>query len=527
MTYPILDATAQLTAHPALHNAVIDVVGHFGATGDGSTNDAAAFQAAINAAQTAGPGSVVYAPSPTSSYKISSEVTLKPGVSVVAPRGTPITGGISSGYVFKSIAADSTALDDVTIDGFDINVASLANASGVRIEYGTRVTLKNLRIRNVGSGGWGVLIGVTNGADTTIRNSDILIEDCTFDTHAGTLEQLLLFNSQRVTVRKCRFYNVTNAAGTGIGLYQKLDGVTIEDCTIDPVTGRGSYYSLSTNNISYRGNRFVSGSDGIQGARQSDNGAFSETLVHNLLVEGNHFTAIGDGAALDLGAVRSARVVGNNFIENKAAVIAIHDGYSPVAAQPDDIIIQGNQFRNNNNNGTFHGYNTPIFFSAIGGSQHVEILGNQSWDDQGTKTQRHFVTFSGAFTWDHITVADNRVGPDTANGGQTVATFDAAVLGSNVWASNNRSTESKDVASAATVTLPYHSDYFNITGTTTVTSVTASWIGRRVTLKFAGILTFTDGSNLKLNGNFVTSADDTITLVCDGTNWFEAARSAN
>jgi hypothetical protein len=51
--------------------------------------------------------------------------------------------------------------------------------------------------------------------------------------------------------------------------------------------------------------------------------------------------------------------------------------------------------------------------------------------------------------------------------------------------------------------------------------------GQMVTLVFAGALTFTDGSNLKLAGNFGTSADDTITLVCDGTNWYEVTRSAN
>ena len=80
---------------------------------------------------------------------------------------------------------------------------------------------------------------------------------------------------------------------------------------------------------------------------------------------------------------------------------------------------------------------------------------------------------------------------------------------------------SLDVASAATVTLPSHSHFFNITGTTTITSVAATWAGHQVTPVLAGILTFTDGSNLVLNGNFVTSADDTITLVCNGTNWYE------
>jgi hypothetical protein len=88
-------------------------------------------------------------------------------------------------------------------------------------------------------------------------------------------------------------------------------------------------------------------------------------------------------------------------------------------------------------------------------------------------------------------------------------------------------TSMPSVASATTMTLPAGGTVFNITGTTAITSVTASKAGRMVVLKFAGILTFTDGSNLSLAGNFVTSADDCISLVCDGTNWLEVSRSAN
>jgi hypothetical protein len=84
------------------------------------------------------------------------------------------------------------------------------------------------------------------------------------------------------------------------------------------------------------------------------------------------------------------------------------------------------------------------------------------------------------------------------------------------------------VASAAAVTLPVGPKVYTITGVTTITSIVATGhTGDTVTLIFAGILTFTDGSNLKLSANFVTSADDTITLFCDGTNWFEISRSAN
>lgn len=72
-------------------------------------------------------------------------------------------------------------------------------------------------------------------------------------------------------------------------------------------------------------------------------------------------------------------------------------------------------------------------------------------------------------------------------------------------------------------------NYFYITGTNNITSIAAadSTAGRMIVLRFADILTFTDGNNLKLAGNLATTADDTITLICDGTNWYEMARSVN
>jgi hypothetical protein len=83
------------------------------------------------------------------------------------------------------------------------------------------------------------------------------------------------------------------------------------------------------------------------------------------------------------------------------------------------------------------------------------------------------------------------------------------------------------VASAATIAIPPGASGVLVTGTTTITSITAGYAGQIVTLVFAGILTVTDGGNLKLGGNFVTTADDSLTLVCDGTNWTEIARAVN
>lgn len=85
------------------------------------------------------------------------------------------------------------------------------------------------------------------------------------------------------------------------------------------------------------------------------------------------------------------------------------------------------------------------------------------------------------------------------------------------------------VASAAAFTVPVGESIVIVSGTTNITSlpINDGHEGSTVTLIFQDVLTFTDGSNLVLAGNFSTSADDTITLVCDGTNWYETSRSAN
>ncbi len=90
----------------------------------------------------------------------------------------------------------------------------------------------------------------------------------------------------------------------------------------------------------------------------------------------------------------------------------------------------------------------------------------------------------------------------------------------NLWKGGN-------VASAGTIAAT--GNVFHVTGTTNITSVSGTSIvaGTTITIIFDGILTFTDGSNLKLAGNFVTTADDTITLTYDGTNWYEVARAVN
>jgi hypothetical protein len=70
---------------------------------------------------------------------------------------------------------------------------------------------------------------------------------------------------------------------------------------------------------------------------------------------------------------------------------------------------------------------------------------------------------------------------------------------------------------------------FHVTGNTNITSMVGTNIAPGTVIKiiFDGTPTFTDGSNLKIAGNLVATADDTITCVWDGSNFYEIARAVN
>lgn len=95
-----------------------------------------------------------------------------------------------------------------------------------------------------------------------------------------------------------------------------------------------------------------------------------------------------------------------------------------------------------------------------------------------------------------------------------------------VVAPANLETGFSEVASANTLTLP-NGRVVKVTGTTEIKKITAGAKGKVVTLIFAGSLTVKDGENLKLSADFAATADDAITLVSDGTNWYETGKAAN
>lgn len=94
----------------------------------------------------------------------------------------------------------------------------------------------------------------------------------------------------------------------------------------------------------------------------------------------------------------------------------------------------------------------------------------------------------------------------------------------------NGSTQSmtpRTLVSAEPLVVPPTGSFFVVTGNTSFSKLNGGWTNRQIILKFSGVLTVSDGASMKLAGNFVTSADDTLTLIHDGTTWVELSRSAN
>ena len=81
-------------------------------------------------------------------------------------------------------------------------------------------------------------------------------------------------------------------------------------------------------------------------------------------------------------------------------------------------------------------------------------------------------------------------------------------------------TKGADIASAATVVIGTDGSYFDITGTTGISTQFTVDAGRRFTLQFDGAVTITDNAAITLSGaaNFTTAAGDILSFVAVAAN---------
>src|SRR3990167_2353085 len=134
----------------------------------------------------------------------------------------------------------------------------------------------------------------------------------------------------------------------------------------------------------------------------------------------------------------------------------------------------------------------------------------------------NYITDMMSSTTGHKHDATDNEGPKIATGGLDLSTITQnLVMTSKIL----KQAKGADVASVAgAITLGEDGNYFDITGTNAITSITAKAAGTIVVLQFDSTASLVDGSNLKLDGNFTGAAESQIMLSSDGTNWFEVSR---
>jgi len=160
----------------------------------------------------------------------------------------------------------------------------------------------------------------------------------------------------------------------------------------------------------------------------------------------------------------------------------------------------------------------------------VELWEKASWETPGARTSSTATDAQGnwAFTAQDATkewlvvVIDGtkKFLPIHAEGSQY---FESLSLGGYL-----ATAKGADIASASTITLGTDGNFFDITGTTTITAIGALQAGHIVILQFDGACQIThNATSLILQGavNYTTAAGDVLAFISqDGTNWRELFR---
>jgi hypothetical protein len=420
--------------------------------------------------------------------------------------------------------------NDITIEGAgNSTIVQMAHATGVHFFgsqgsgiTGSRFTARNFKIEGLNS-------SKTNGRGFNFGTcSDCLVENVyianTADAAIGT-NAAGPSTTTRLRVINCIIDSPGDAAssdGYGIILNNANDCIIEGNYIANSLNASIFGFGTSANNI-IRGNRVEAGENGIRW------GSVGATC--------NHWTVVNneiDGCSVD--GIRAdgsnAIVMGNRSINNTLSGIKC-DG-------PMTSSVWSNNYCNSNGN-------KGIYLNVANGAvSDVQIMGNLCQSNAGDGIR--ISPTAGAFAMTNVAVKNNMCVQNGTYGVyvDTAAVASSFVIAHNVYRANTTADELLERAAnnvygpleklrnsgftaASPLNIPGDGVY-TITGTANITSITACPAGTIITLIFTdtNVSTgVTDGSNLKIAGNFVYTPDDTIQLVCDGTNWYELGRSTN
>jgi len=419
---------------------------NYGASCNGVTDDVNAINAAINAANNAGGGRVMLC---RGIHLVSSD-RINPKSNVYlqgyGEGATTILGNRSFDY---SIYYSSTTsqLTNFRMSDFSLDVNNISNSAGISLNNVTGLKAERMRIYNVPVNGWNFVLGAAgSGATSTIYNTDNTLTDITFDTHTGTLEQLLIYNSSSTNIVRPVFKN--NYVGTGeqvaFGLWQWTDNTTITDAKFYGNVDTCFYYSITTNNTKLINPYFYGCPNAIKGANVSDNGKFGETKSHGLQVLNPIIigaSTTGSVVGIQIGATDNVTIT-NPIIYNMQIGINIGGGNNEATStSATNWNIINPILYNNNVTANFHTLHPAILISNPSNEKlYGTIMGGQIYDDY-LGNQRYPIVLLGNSTttvFDNLMVKNVRLSAATSTGGVSISLQGGAIVGSSTIIRENQ-----------------------------------------------------------------------------------------
>lgn len=205
-------------------------VKHYGATGNGTTNDSAAIQAAIDAAEAAAGGTVYF---PPGTYKITSGLTVEAaGVRLVGAgrMASVISSSLSAGGKMLTLGDGTNVLTHIEVR--DLGFTGSANANyGVWLNTNaTRYSLRDLRVTGC-TGTPGAAIGMDTGGSNAHHSG--LIERCELSSNDTGIE--VRERSQLTIIRDCLIFNNNDFGIDALGDPTTIAGgrLYIENCQVE------------------------------------------------------------------------------------------------------------------------------------------------------------------------------------------------------------------------------------------------------------------------------------------------------
>jgi hypothetical protein len=304
----------------------------FGAVGNGTADDTAAFKNAVAAAA----NGTLFIPPPQANGSYVLTLAAFPGaISIIAPihivsDGAKITvAGTSYGYLFNLGGSNGTT--DITIDGLWFDATGSSNPKGV-VLYSSGTPLRRIQIRRCRFTNLGQLSAADDSSTVCSAiwlntAQQVVIEDNAFgDTSAQTVQGPSGFGAglvfcQIVRIQGNTFNNTGWASihlGGGNSKCEILDNV---------ITG------------TMANTRNEGGSIELQGASGPDT---------NILIRGNYVSGyVKYGNAIRIGSSAGVDVEGNVFdqIQNVDSVVSVAIRTTPTVQPPwNNITIRGNLF---------------------------------------------------------------------------------------------------------------------------------------------------------------------------------------